>query len=235
MADITPGLERLRRFLHDDPDMTISKVVDYVEKAAITEEDLLPFADFDHPVEDGYGRKLAVGEDHFEIMVMSWKPGDFSAVHDHGYTTWGAVQVFGNVMHHSFVNKDDVFQLSSKEILPYGTIIKVNNPLIHQMGNVTTKPYMTLHIYGDNEYVGDVTTDSKIYELENNLIKETTGGAFFNLPDDKVYNIKHMGEIDYDTLIHQASILMQYYQRFDHDKARDLSKHLMTRLSYCMT
>lgn len=235
MAKLTPGLERLRKYLHDDLKMTISKVAEYVKKSQITEEDLFPYADYGHPVEDGYGRKLAVMEDHFEIMVMSWQPGDFSAVHDHGHTTWGAVQVFGNVMHHTFAIKDDVFQLTSKNILPYGTIIKVNNPLIHQMGNVTSKPYLTLHIYGDNKYVGDVTADSKIYEVENNMVKETTGGAFFNLPDDKVYNAELMGEIDYNTLIHQASILMQYYQRYEINKARDLSKSLMERLSYCIS
>ena len=235
MSDLTPGLGRLHKYLNDDPEMTIPKVAEYVKQSNITEEDLLPYADYEHPKEDGYGRKLVVAEDHFEIMVMSWLPGDFSAVHDHGYTTWGAVQVFGNVMHHTFAIKNDVFQLTSKEILPYGTIIKVNNPLIHQMGNVTSKPYLTLHIYGDNEYVGDVTSDSRIYELENNMIKETTGGAFFNLPDDKVYNVRKMDDIDYDTLIHQASILMQYYQRYDEETARNYSKHLMEKLSYCMT
>ena len=235
MADLTPGLARLHKFLNDDPKMNSSKLVEYVEQAAIAEEDLLPYADYDHPKEDGYGRKLVVAEDHFEIMVMSWQPGDFSSVHDHGYTTWGAVQVFGNVMHHCFAEKDGVFQVKSKDILPYGTIIEVTNPLIHQMGNVTTKPYLTLHIYGDNEYVGDVTSDSRIYELENNMIKETTGGAFFNLPDDKVYNTRSMGEIDYNTLIHQASILMQYYQRYDEDTAREYTRHLMEKLSYCIT
>ena len=233
MTEITPGLKRLAELIDMNGEMTIPKIADYIKTAAISFEDLLPYADFDHPKEDGYGRQIAVAGKHYEIMVMSWNPGDFSAVHDHGYTTWGAVQVFGHVMHHTFAIKQDRFAITRKEIIADGTIIKVNNPLIHQMGNVTSKPYLTMHVYGDNEYVGDVTADSRIFELETGLIKHTTGGAFFNLPDEKVYDVEEMPEIDYQTFVHQASILMQYYQRFPEDKRDYLSRALMDKLTYC--
>ena len=233
MTEITPGLQRLAELIDMNGEMTIPKIADYIKTAAISFEDLLPYADFDHPKEDGYGRQIAVAGKHYEIMVMSWNPGDFSAIHDHGYTTWGAVQVFGHVMHHTFAIKQDRFAITRKEIIADGTIIKVNHPLIHQMGNVTSKPYLTMHVYGDNEYVGDVTADSRIFELETGLIKHTTGGAFFNLPDEKVYDIEEMPEIDYQTFVHQASILMQYYQRFPEDKRDYLSRALMDKLTYC--
>ena len=233
MTEITPGLQRLAELIDMNGEMTIPKIADYIKTAAISFEDLLPYADFDHPKEDGYGRQIAVAGKHYEIMVMSWNPGDFSAIHDHGYTTWGAVQVFGHVMHHTFAIKQDRFAITRKEIIADGTIIKVNHPLIHQMGNVTSKPYLTMHVYGDNEYVGDVTADSRIFELETGLIKHTTGGAFFNLPDEKVYDVEEMPEIDYQTFVHQASILMQYYQRFPEDKRDYLSRALMDKLTYC--
>lgn len=233
MTDITPGLQRLTDLIEQNGEMTISKVAEYVKTAAISVDDLEPYADFDHPNEDGYGRQIAVAGKHYEIMVMSWNPGDFSAVHDHGYTTWGAVQVFGHVMHHTFAIKKDRFTLTKKEILASGTIKKVNNPLIHQMGNVTSSPYLTLHVYGDNEYIGDVTANSRIFEIETGLIKHTTGGAFFNLPDEKVYDVEEMPEIDYQTFVHQASILMQYYQRFPEDKMDYLSRSLVDKLTYC--
>jgi len=233
MTDITPGLQRLTDLIEQNGEMTISKVAEYVKTAAISVDDLEPYADFDHPNEDGYGRQIAVAGKHYEIMVMSWNPGDFSAVHDHGYTTWGAVLVFGPVMHHTFAIKKDLFTLTNKEILASGTIIKVNNPLIHQMGNVTSSPYLTMHVYGDNEYIGDVTADSRIFEIETGLIKHTTVGAFFNLPDEKVYDVEEMPEIDYQTFVHQASILMQYYQRFPEDKMDHLSRSLVDKLTYC--
>lgn len=233
MTNLTSGLTRLKDLIEGEEKMNMAKVASFVKEASIEIPDLVPYADFDHPIEDGYGRKLAYQGKHFEIMIMSWAPGDFSAVHDHGYTTWGAVKVFGHVMHHTFAMNNDFFKLTKKEVLPYGTVIKVNKPLIHQMGNVTTSPYMTLHIYGDNVYEGDVTADTRIFELESGLIKHTTGGAFFNLPDDEVYNIERIPEIDDQTFIHQASILLQYYQRYSQDKTEELSQSLVDKLTYC--
>ena len=233
MTNLTPGLTRLKDLIESEEKMNMARVAEFVKEAAIDIPDLIPYADFDHPIEDGYGRKLVYQGKHFEIMVMSWQPGDYSAVHDHGYTTWGAVQVFGHVMHQTFAIKNNVFKLTRKEILPYGTVVKVNNPLIHQMGNVTTSPYMTLHIYGDAVYEGDVTTDTRIFELESGLIKHTTGGAFFNLPDENVYDIEKMPEIDEQTFIHQAAILLQYYQRYPQEITDELSQALVDQLTYC--
>ena len=46
--------------------------------------ELAPWQDFDHPVRDSYGRILLGRGDNFELMLMSWTPGDYSAIHDHG-------------------------------------------------------------------------------------------------------------------------------------------------------
>jgi predicted metal-dependent enzyme (double-stranded beta helix superfamily) len=232
MTNITPGLSRLIDLIDANGEMTMSKIAAYVKTADIIEEDLMPYADFDHPKENGYGRQLVIEGDHYEIMVMSWNPGDFSAVHNHGHTSWGAVQVFGPVLHHTFAIIKEHFTLTKKEILATGSIVKVNNPLIHQMGNVTSDPYLTLHVYGDYECVGNVTADARIYEVETGLIKHTTGGAFFNLPADRIYDVEPMPEIDYQTFVLQASILMQYYQRYPQEQMDQLSKALADKLAY---
>jgi predicted metal-dependent enzyme (double-stranded beta helix superfamily) len=232
LTEITPGLQRLKNLIDGDESMSITKVATYVQEADIDVADLLPFADYDHPKNDGYGRKMVVECEHYEIMVMTWNPGDFSAVHDHGYTSWGAVQVFGHVLHHTFAVKHDVFTITKKEILANRTIVKVNNPLIHQMGNVTSSPYLTLHIYGNSEHSGNITDDARIFELENGLIKHTSGGAFFDLPDEKVYDVEEMLEIDQATFVHQASILMTYYQRYAEEKRDDLCRSLLEKLTF---
>ena len=73
-----------------------------VLEAGVKQEDLLPWADYGHPASDSYGRRLIYQEGNFEMMAMSWAPGDFSAIHDHGHTQWGAVQVFGPAEHATF-------------------------------------------------------------------------------------------------------------------------------------
>lgn len=231
MKALTPGLQRLVDSIQESQGhVTIKKAAELMKDALITEDDLQPWADYSHPIQDGYGRKLAFHNDKFEVMIMTWNPGDYSCVHDHGHTQWGAVQVFGDVMHQSYSATGEKFKLSSKEILPKGSITKVYNALVHQMGNATTKPYLTLHMYGANEPHNTVTADMKIYELETGLIRKTDGGAFFNLTDAEAPVIDSMKPIEKETFVNQASILMQYYCRFSPEKIKDRRLKLLRKL-----
>ena len=231
MEKLTPGLQRLVDSIEIAQEhVTVKLAADLMEKAGISADDLQPWADFGHPIKDGYGRKLAYHTDKFEVMIMSWNPGDYSCVHDHGYTQWGAVQMFGDVMHQSYSTAKGEFRLSSKEIISNGSIIKVNNALIHQMGNVTTKPYLTLHMYGANEPHETVTADMKVYELETGTVRKTNGGAFFNLTDEEAPVIGSIESIETETFVNQASILMQYYCRYSADEIRERRMSLLQKL-----
>ncbi len=232
MKNLTPGLQRLVDSIEQQQEhLTVKLAAELVKKAQIIEQDLQPWADYSHPALDGYGRKLAFQTDKFEIMIMTWNPGDFSSVHNHGYTQWGAVQVFGEVMHQVYSNAGDTFSVVKKEILKYGSIAKVNNALIHQMGNVTSKPYLTLHMYGANEPHETVTADMKIYEIETGLIRETQGGAFFNLTEEEAPIIGQMKRIDEETYVNQAAILMQYYCRYSADEVQERRVNLLRNLT----
>lgn len=231
MEKLSPGLQRLVDSIETQhKHVSVKLAAELMEKAKIVESDLLPWADYAHPITDGYGRNLAYHTDKFEVMIMTWNPGDYSSVHDHGYTQWGAVQVFGDVMHQSYSTVGDTFKLSSKEILSKGSITKVNNALIHQMGNATTKPYLTLHMYGANEPHETVTADMKIYELETGLIRKTNGGAFFNLTEEDAPIIDSMKPIEKETFVNQASILMQYYCRYAPDQIQERRLNLLHKL-----
>ncbi|BDS13656.1 cysteine dioxygenase [Aureispira anguillae] len=214
---IPRSLERLKKLIistiNDGGKITAEQVKKLVERAQVTEEDLMPYADFDHPVEDNYGRKMVYDGGSFEIMAMSWNPGHYSSIHNHGYTQWGVVQVFGNAHHFIYRNKDNALTFAKKEILTSGEITKVVNATIHQMGNPSTGKYMTLHIYGSNEKEGDITADAKNYELEFDRVNHTTGGAFFNLPADKIYDFEPCAMPSNDVFINYAKLLMDYYER----------------------
>lgn len=231
MEKLTPGLQRLVDSIERQQEhVTVKLAAQLMADAQISEADVVPWADYNHPTLDGYGRKLAYHTDKFEVMIMTWNPGDYSSVHDHGYTQWGAVQVFGDVLHQSYSTTGEKFKLSSKEILPKGSIAKVNNALVHQMGNATTKPYLTLHMYGANEPHGTVTADMKIYELETGVVRKTDGGAFFNLTDDVAPIIGAMLPIEKETFVNQASILIQYYCRYAADQIQERRLSLLRKL-----
>ena len=94
-------------------------------------------------------------------------------------TDWGVVQVFGNTQNINYCVKNNELQIALKEILQAGDAIKVNNALIHQMGNPTTKPYLTLHVYGSNSLNSDITADAQTHELEKKSHYLYFGWCFF--------------------------------------------------------
>lgn len=204
---------RIISALDNGEKITAALIKKLVEQSKVTEEDLKPYADFEHPVEDNYGRKMIYDGGKFEIMAMSWNPGHYSSIHNHGYTQWGVVQVFGNTHHFIYKNKDGELKFAKKEVLTKGAITKVVNATIHQMGNPSTGKYMTLHVYGSDEKEGEITADAKNYELEFDRINHTTGGAFFNLPEDQIYNFKPGPNPTKDVFINYAKLMMDYYER----------------------
>ncbi|MEM8909696.1 MAG: cysteine dioxygenase family protein, partial [Bacteroidota bacterium] len=189
----------------------------------------------DHPVEDGYGRKMVHDAGHFEVMVMSWSPGDYSSIHNHGYTQWGVVQVFGHTHHFIFNLKENHLSFCKKEILTNKSVVKVNNALIHQMGNATSTPYMTLHVYGANDRSEAVTADAKNFELEFDRVAHTTGGAFFNLPETEIYDFEAGPQPSNEVLIHYGQLLLNYYQRQPHSaKTERLKQNILTKLEQAL-
>jgi len=163
-----------------------SEVRRIVLDAGVRQKDLAPWADYDHPASDSYGRRLIYQEGNFEMMAMSWAPGDFSAIHDHGHAQWGAVQVFGAAEHATFrVDEGRISTLLRAQFKP-GDAIGVSHTLVHQMGNPTDEYFMTLHVYGQPEDIGNITGDARVYDLENELIQRVDGGVFYALPEEGV-------------------------------------------------
>lgn len=142
------NLQTLIYMLQETPEFTPEDIQTMVVKADISAQDLMPWADFNHPVTDSYGRQLVFDGGHFEIMVMSWMPGDFSAIHDHGATQWGAVQCFGAAEHFIYTFTQGVLCTLQPAHYSPGMVHAVDHSLIHHMGNPGSEPFLSLHVYG---------------------------------------------------------------------------------------
>lgn len=212
------------------------KAKELVLSANVQVEDMMHYADFDHPVEDCYGRKLVFENEQFEVMVMSWKPDDYSSIHNHGYTEWGVVQAFGQAHHFIYQLKKQELSFAKKEILAKGSAIKVNNGLIHQMGNPTSKGYLTLHVYGINNLALEgITADAKNFDLELDRVAHTCGGAFFNLPAKNVHEIENGVNPTIDVFNHYSYLLLDYYNRqIQTEEVIEKKQHLMEKMQEVM-
>jgi SAM-dependent methyltransferase len=171
---------------------------------------------------------------------MSWLPGDFSAIHDHGHTVWGAVQIFGAAEHATFRWEDENLNTLARWEVKPGDVLGVGHSLIHQMGNRDQQPFLSLHIYGYNSPIDNVTGDARIFDLDQQKIQRVNGGAFFNLPDSAVARYEDGPAGDFPTYLrHQLELFRRKETAGDPDanelfhKTFDMNQHdlLLTCLS----
>lgn len=199
IEDLPYALAQIAGILNRERSLRPADMRRLVLESAVQESDLLPWADYDHPVADGYGRRLIFRGAHFEIMVMSWNPGDFSAIHDHGHTQWGCVQVFGPAEHATFrMDKQEITTLARWQ-MQTGEAIGVHHDLLHQMGNATDVPFLSLHVYGEPEGVANVTGDARVLDLIKERIQYVDGGVFYHLPEASIKRTSPAPPADFPT------------------------------------
>jgi hypothetical protein len=183
---VHPGIKRIIEALSACSAPEPSWLLQLVGCAGITASDIEPWADYSHSPRDSYGRQLVWHGGHFELMVMTWLPGDFSAIHDHGHAEWGAVQSFGAAEHYSY--RLDRLHLCDEVALPYapGQVRLVPPGLIHQMGNPLEESFLSLHVYGCKEAREPITACARVFDPEEGCIQYTNGGVFFGLPETEI-------------------------------------------------
>ena len=175
-------IQRLETTEHIDPDHAAI----LLQEACINPRDLLPWYDFDHPAQDSYGRKLVKQGRNFELMVMSWLPGDYSAIHDHGIAEWGAVQYFGAADHIIFKEHRGMLTTETRMTMSLRSVYAVDDSLIHLMGNPGETPFISLHLYGRETPANAITGNARIFDLWEQRIQRTDGGVFFGLAESAI-------------------------------------------------
>lgn len=176
-----------------------ASVARILSEAAIEAEDLGAWLDFDHDVADSYGRRLVHDGGFFELMVMSWDPGDVSMIHDHGHSQWGAVQLFGPAEHAVFQLREGCLTTRERDQMSPGTVLPVGPALIHQMGNTTEERFASLHLYGCFGREGGITDNARLFHFDEGTVQRTGGGVFFELPEEQILAREDGVEADFAT------------------------------------
>ena len=182
--------------------------------AQVQPEDVLPWSKFGHGPRDCYGRNIVYHGGFFEIMVMSWVPGDFSSIHDHGTAQWGAVQSMGCAEHAVFCLAENKLTTKCRNTVFAGEVNGVDHDLIHQMGNLNEAPFCSLHLYGSYNHFGQITGDSRTFDLFENTVQFTTDGAFFCLPESQISGRQDGVEADYPTTMRHHLEMLKRIHRF---------------------
>lgn len=198
--------------LEKDNNLSNETLVQRLKKQDLADSDFVDFADFNHSPELSYGRTKLYQGLNFVIYLMSWAEGDFTAIHNHGQSDWGAVCFLGEMNHRLYTKENGTLKVADKSIIPAGTIVPVNGDLIHAMGNLAKTPSLTLHIYGSNRNLSLPNTTSHIYELEKKRVRITLGEAYI----DGFQNISDPLEAvvtNEESLIDYLKIILPFYQK----------------------
>lgn len=175
----------------------------------IKASDLTPWATPHHSPTDSYGRRLVWHGGHVEVMVMTWLPGDYSAIHDHGSALWGAVQCFGEAKHQSFELQGDLISRKAEQPFAPQQIRVIESGLIHQMGNAGQSTFLSLHVYGTNSPCSKITGSARIFNVPEGCIQTTDGGVFFDLPEEQVLSCRTGLKADRQLQQEQNDLLQQ--------------------------
>ena len=189
VKNLVEMLESLGKF-------TPESVHEAVSECDVRAEDIERWVDYDYPVSDSYGRKMVHNGGFFEVMIMSWEPGDYSGIHDHGKAEFGAVKIFGVAEHAIFKLEKQKLTTISREIIKSGTTLKVTPSLIHQMGNPGESNFFTLHVYGNVNLEGGITSEARIFDYSRNELLFVDGGIFYLLPENEIVHRKKLPEAD---------------------------------------
>lgn len=137
-------LERLRE-LREPPSLEDLNI--WLNNLTATEEDLRPHRGFKAGT---YARHRVFRNEFVELLVLCWRPGQRTPIHDHN-GSYGAVCVCEGVLWETMFDLDEtqtLFYKSAREWKP-GDVTGADIPDIHQLGNpeVSGQNLVTLHLY----------------------------------------------------------------------------------------
>ena len=193
------SVKNLVKTLESLEEFTPESVHEVVSECDIEVEDLKNWIDYDYPVSDSYGRKMVHDGGFFEVMVMCWRPGDHSTIHDHGKAEFGAVKMFGDAEHAACELEEGRRTTIARERNESGTTLKVTASLIHQMGNPGEKNFFSLHVYGNVDLESGITSEARIFDYSRNELLFVNGGVFYLLPESEIVHRKKLPKADYET------------------------------------
>lgn len=119
----------------------------WLNAVQVTDEDMRPFRFFKPGT---YARHRVMRNEHVELLVLCWLPGQRTPIHDHN-GSYGAVRVHEGVMWETTFALNEASELYYRSAREWGRgdVTDAKVPDIHQLGNpeCSGRKLVTLHLY----------------------------------------------------------------------------------------
>jgi cysteine dioxygenase len=126
---------------------SLAELYELVERTTIADDEVQPYLGFK---EGNYSRHRVMKNEFVEMLVLCWKPGQRTPIHDHN-GAHGAVFVQQGILWETMFDYDVEAGLNyrSHRELRTGGLTGSELPDIHQLGNpdVSGRDLVTIHIY----------------------------------------------------------------------------------------
>jgi cysteine dioxygenase len=126
---------------------SLDEIGGWLAEVEVHAEDLCPYLGFKPGT---YARHRVCRNEFAELLVLCWRPGQRTPIHDHN-GSHGAVRVCEGVMWETMFALDEAQELyyQSAREWPKGGVTGAGVPDIHQLGNpeVSGQNLVTLHLY----------------------------------------------------------------------------------------
>ena len=130
-----------------DSNPTLPQIYEWLEKSQISNEELQPYTGF----KDGnYWRHRVCRSSFVEMLVLCWRPGQRTPIHDHN-GSHGGVKILQGILWETTFKYHPLTGLEYKSAREHstGSVTGSDIPDIHQLGNpdVSGQDLITVHIY----------------------------------------------------------------------------------------
>src|ERR1700690_1096516 len=125
----------------------LSELKRALAEVRVTLDDVRPLVKFDR---DGYRRNLLHTGPAYQALVLCWRNGQRSPIHDHRGSSCGVRVLHGTALETVFTRAHNrmIYAVSSQEMKP-GAICATQDDDIHQVSNLAADggDLVTLHVY----------------------------------------------------------------------------------------
>jgi len=126
---------------------SLEQIYDWLGSAEISPEELSPYSAFK---EGNYWRHRVCRNQFVEMLVLCWRPGQRTPIHDHN-GSHGGVKIWAGMLWETTFSFDPVTGLEYKSAREYAPteVTGSDIPDIHQLGNpdVSGQDLITIHVY----------------------------------------------------------------------------------------
>ncbi len=126
---------------------TLPEIFQWLENATISGDEIQPYTGFK---EGNYWRHRVCRTEFIEMLILCWRPGQRTPIHDHN-GSHGGVKIWKGVLWETIFEYDALsgLQYKSARELGTGSVTGSEIPDVHQLGNpdVSGQDLITIHIY----------------------------------------------------------------------------------------